>query len=190
MKIYLLDINPLMVRKGNYYFKDVADVKVVCADFKDFMNKVDVECIVSPANSYGLMDGGYDLAITKYFGTSLMKNVQKYIIDNYFGEQLVGTSFIIDIPKTNKKLIHTPSMRTPSVIKDPMVVYYCMRSALMEAIKNNISTIVIPAFGGACGEVDYDIIAMMMKEAYDQINNPPKKIDWQYASRHSLEDIE
>ena len=64
-----------------------------------------MECIVSPANSYGLMDGGYDLAITKYFGKELMKEVQEYIIKHFHGEQPVATSFCIDIPNTKKKLI-------------------------------------------------------------------------------------
>ena len=140
MKIYLIDINPLMTTAWKKYFSDVNDVLVVCDDFKNFLNNNDVECIVSPANSYGLMDGGFDLAITKYFGVSLMNSVQKYILKNYFGEQTVGSSFIIDIPKTNKKLIHTPTMRTPSIIKDPMVVYHCMRSTLIEAKKHNISS--------------------------------------------------
>ena len=46
------------------------------------METYDVECVVSPANSYGFMDGGYDLAITNYFGEALMEKVQRLIIKN------------------------------------------------------------------------------------------------------------
>ena len=35
-------------------------------------------------------------------------------------------------------------------------------------------------FGGNCGGLYPKIIAKMMKEAYEQVNNPPKQLDWQY----------
>ena len=69
-----------------------------------------------------------------------------------------------------------------------MVVYFAMRSTLICALKNNIRSIVIPAFGGACGGLDPDVIAYMMKEAYDQVMNPPSRLDWNYAGRVNLED--
>ena len=123
MKIYLLDRNASMVHWWKEFFKDVKEIEIVCDDFTRFMDSHDVECVVSPANSYGLMDGGYDLAITDYFGEELPKKVQQYLIDNLYGEQPVGTSIIVDINE-KQKLIHTPSMRVPSHIKDPMVVYH------------------------------------------------------------------
>ena len=178
MKIYLLDRNFRVVQFWQEYFKDCEDVEVVCDDFAKFMNSHDVECVVSPANSFGLMDGGYDLAITNYFGLDLQKKVQQYIIDNLCGEQPVGTSIIVDINE-KQKLIHTPTMRTPSQIKDPLVIYSCMRTCLMVAKKNNIKSIVIPAFGGDCGNVEYFTIVEMMFKAYQQVKNPPKEITWE-----------
>jgi O-acetyl-ADP-ribose deacetylase (regulator of RNase III) len=135
------------------------------------MKSTDVSAVVSPGNSYGQMTGGYDLAITKYFGEELMKAVQRVIVKEHFGEQLVGTSIVVDIPNTNKKLIHVPTMKVPSLILDPMVIYSCMRATLMAALKNKIRTVVIPAFGGGCGKVSHNLIALKMKEAYDQIKN-------------------
>lgn len=123
MYIYLLDNNPDMVAEWKRAFKNVSDVKVVCDDFANFMDENNVECVVSPANSYGFMDGGYDLAITQYFGDELMEKVQRLILKKFYGEQPVGSSLICRIPLTDKYLIHTPTMRVPSVIKDPMVVY-------------------------------------------------------------------
>ena len=152
MKVYLLDRNKRISDIWKIYFRDEQDVEVVCCGFEKFMENYNVECIVSPANSYGIMDGGYDLAITEYFGEELMKKVQKYIIRNYYGEQPVGTSFIIETGVKNIKLIHTPTMRIPAKIKEPMVVYQAMRTTLMTALENNIKSIVIPAFGGCCGD--------------------------------------
>ena len=73
MKIYLLDDNESMKNICKLYFREVQDVTAVCDDFKHFMDKTEVECVVSPANSYGLMDGGYDRAISEWFGWDLMK---------------------------------------------------------------------------------------------------------------------
>ena len=169
MTIYLLCRNLEMFVEWKQQFAESGDVDVVMDDFAHFMDTHKVQCVVSPANSYGYMDGGYDAAITGYFGNQLEKEVQKYILENFYGEQPVGTSFTIDIPGTDQKLIHTPTMRMPSKIREPEIVYQCMRTTLMEAIKNNVESIVIPAFGGATGMVPYRTIAKLMKMGFDQI---------------------
>ena len=186
MKIYILDRNSDNCQYVQQYFGGQADVEVVTAEFEDFMNDYPVECVVSPANAYGLMDGGYDLAITHYFGDQLQKRVQQHIIEHYYGEQPVGSSFMIDAGKEGRKLIHTPTMRTPQPIKDPLVIYQCMRTTLMCAYENNVDSILIPLFGGGCGEVHPKLIAEMMWKAYDQIHNPPKKLDWDYVEEREI----
>ena len=168
MKIILLDNKSEMCNAWKKYFDGIDDVEIVNDYIQSYdLNKVD--CLVSPANSYGLMDGGYDLALTKMFGDQLQKMVQNYIIDNLYGEQPVGSSIIVDIPNTNKKLIHTPTMRIPSPIVDSEIVYTSMRSTLICALKNNIKSIIIPAFGGTTGMVPMEIIAKEMFKAYIQI---------------------
>lgn len=196
MKIYLLDINKEMTDAWQKYF-DLPNVEIVNEDFATFINKhSDIEAIVSPANSFGLMDGGYDKAITDYFGKQLMKDVQDVIVKDWYGEQPVGTSISVPILnrfydkqiddermlQCNPILIHTPSMRTPEQIIDSRIVYQCMRTTLIEALKQDVDSIVIPAFGGLTGKVPYDVIAKMMFFAYEQIYNKPKEINWGYAS--------
>ena len=180
MKIYIIEKLRQRMEYIKHYFRH-DDIVFVEEDFFSFMQKANVECIVSPANSFGLMDGGYDLALSEWFGPQLQKKVQQYIIDNFWGEQPVGTSFIIDANEKGQKLIHTPSMQTPREIVDPFVVYQCMRTTLMCAYQNNVKSILIPLFGGGCGGVHPQTIAKMMKLAYDQIHNPPDKLDWSYA---------
>ena len=194
MQIYLLDINPEMTDAWNKYFK-YTGVNIVNQDFKTFITEhQDMEAIVSPANSFGLMDGGYDKAIIDYYGPQLMEHVQYAIIEKWFGEQPVGTSMSITISNIfytkeyhgkpmmfNPILIHTTTMRTPEVITDPRIIYQCMRATLIEAINQEVESIVIPAFGGCTGKVDPDIIARMMFLAYNQISNCPDKITWGYA---------
>ena len=180
MKIYLLERD---TRKTEELRKAFAkeDVEVICDDFLSFMETHKVECIVSPANAYGLMDGGYDGAISEWFGDQLQKRVQQYIIDHYYGEQPVGTSFMIEAGKDGQKLIHTPTMRVPYKILDPAVVYQAMRTTLMVAFENNIKSIVIPIFGGLTGEVAPEIAAKLMWLGYDRIMRPNKAIGWNIA---------
>ena len=112
--------------------------------------------------------------------------MQQHIIEHFYGEQPVGTSFIIETNKDNQYLIHTPTMQTPQPIEDPRVIYQCMRSTLIEARHNNIESILIPMFGGECGEVKLQIVAKMMWKAYMQLKETPKKLDWEYAEEIEL----
>ena len=187
MKIYLLDCNINMTDSWAKYFSKETDVHIVCGDFANFINEhPTIDGIVSPGNSFGLMDGGYDKAITNYFGTWLMKDVQKTILEHFYGEQGVGTCLIITMPITNMVddkilLLHTPTMRTPEKIYDIRVIYQCMRETLIAAEHSNRTEIVIPAFGACTGGVPCDDVARMMFLAYKQIKNPPKEINWGYA---------
>ena len=191
MKIYLLDRNNEMIQFWRLSFSGISrdEVEIVCDDFGHFMQTrgKEIDCVVSPANSYGLMDGGYDAAISLYFGEELVPAVQSYIREHYFCEQPVGTSFIMQIPNSPVRLIHTPTMRVPSVIRDPLVVYHCMRSTLITAMKGGVGSIVIPAFGGHCGKVPLQTIALLMRAAYDQLRNMPESMDWLYAYSRRLE---
>ncbi len=120
------------------------------------------------------------MALTKWYGSQLQEKVQKYIIDNYYGEQLVASSFIIDAGRDNQFLIHTPTMRTPEKIVDARVIYQCMRTTLMVALQNDMESILIPMFGGLTGCIKPQVIAEMMYLGYFQIMKlPHKKMSWE-----------
>lgn len=156
------------------------EIELVCCSFDKFMDEhPEIDAIVSPANAYGLMDGGYDYAISAYFGHEMVDNLKQKIIDEYYGELPVGTSISIDIPSTDKKLICTPTMRNPSKILDRSIVYQCMRTTLMEAEKIGSKAILIPAFGGATGQVPLDVIAKYMYAAiYQMYILKPTELNW------------
>lgn len=184
MKIYLIERDNTKFEYLKLYFNTYApEVKLINDEFKNFISKNKIQCVVSPANSFGLMDGSYDLELTKWYGNQLQERVQEYIIRNYYGEQPVGTSFIIEAGKDNQFLIHTPTMRTPEEIVDARIIYQCMRTTLICAKQNNIKSILIPMFGGHVGNVKPQVVSKMMWNAYNQINNPPSKINWDYVER-------
>ena len=74
-------------------FDYLPNVEVANCNFEQLSS---YDCLVSPANSFGMMDGGIDAAITAFFGMQLMERVQQRILDDYLGEQSVGTSFMIE----------------------------------------------------------------------------------------------
>ena len=78
IKIQLIDQNKEMCQQWLLYFKDCKDIIVHHGDF--FSLKTD--CVVSPANSFGFMDGGLDLVISRKNGWHLQDKLQVQIIEN------------------------------------------------------------------------------------------------------------
>ncbi|EHM9141934.1 macro domain-containing protein, partial [Salmonella enterica] len=149
------------------------------------------DCMVSAANSFGLMDGGVDAAITTYFGTQLQERVQQHILSEYLGEQPVGSAFVIETGNSKHPwLVHAPTMRVPLIIDGTDAVYNATRAALLAIFQHNksvaeykkIKSVVFPAMGAGCGQVPPESVARQMKLAWDSFSNPPKAINWQYAS--------
>ena len=190
MKLDLVTNSAGMAEAWEDAFRGYKGVTAHCCDFRAFIGQhPEVDAVVSPANAYGLMDGNYDRAISEEFGPALAERVRAVILEQFCGEQPVGTSFSVPIPgREDILLIHTPTMRAPSPIVDPLVVYQCMRTTLMEAMRTSRQRIVIPAFGGACGFLPFKKIAMLMWEAYLQIADPPTEITWEYALSRELEE--
>ena len=170
MKIYIVSNDAYGCECLGEAFSDVADVEIYHTGLRRFFSEhSEIDCLVSPANAFGIMTGGYDAALSNILGWDFQKKVQEYIKQHFYGEQPVGTSFIIDTDIEGVRLIHTPSMQYPSIIKDDLVVYHCTRSTLMCALENDVKVLVLPIFGAACGGVDAKEAAKLMKDAYDQI---------------------
>lgn len=171
LQIIILSLNKGVCIELQKLFNKNKNVTIVNNDIESFFqaNQNRIDCLVSPANSYGMMDGSYDKALTNILGIECENKVQSIIKKYFLGEQPICTSFIIDTPINGVKLIHTPTMRVPSVIKEPEIVYHCTRSTLICALENDVKTIVLPAFGNAVGEVDSKTCAQYMYNAYKQI---------------------
>ena len=56
MKIYIINRGEVQLRYTKLYFHGEANVECVAAEFDEFLRSNPVQCIVSPANSFGLMD--------------------------------------------------------------------------------------------------------------------------------------
>ncbi|EBD3587757.1 macro domain-containing protein [Salmonella enterica] len=188
IKLILSAPEPAMAAAFECYFQNTDNVEIIPGPFETIP---EFDCMVSAANSFGLMDGGVDAAITTYFGTQLQRRVQKYIIQEYLGEQPVGSAFVIETGNSKHPwLIHAPTMRVPLIIDGTDAVYNATRAALLAIFQHNksvaeykkIKSVVFPAMGAGCGQVPPDSVARQMRLAWDGFINCATEINWQYAS--------
>lgn len=209
-KLILSAISPDLFEAFKKYFAKFPQVEVVFKRFED----TEFDCVVSAANSFGLMDGGVDQCITDYFGVQMMKRVQQEVLNQYYGEQPVGTSMIVrgnadfkfgegGVLLKNKYVAHTPTMRIPMDINKTSYVYSAMKAMLIAIEKHNIEVdefkkhnienhdtridvVVCPGLGTNAGRVPAEEAAKMMSLALHHFLNPPTAISWYYATqRHS-----
>lgn len=167
MKIQLVDRSRELCDEWELKFEGCKDVVVHCGDF--FSLKTD--CIVSPANSFGYMDGGLDLAISNRLGWQTQRNLQKSIIEKHNGELLVGQAELVRTE--NKEIpfcISAPTMRVPSILTNTVNVYLASK-AIFRLLKTTkeIESVTIPGLATGVGKVPYDICAKQMRRAYDDV---------------------
>jgi O-acetyl-ADP-ribose deacetylase (regulator of RNase III) len=155
---------------------------------------INFDCLVSPANSFGMMDGGMDAAIVNFFGRSLEEKVQQTILEDYLGEQPIGTSLIIETNHSKHPfLAHTPTMRVPMTIVGTDIPYIAMWAMLLAVRQHNktskrkIDTVVCPGLGTGIGRVPYSEAARQMALAYDRFLYPPKFINCFVAASRQLQ---
>lgn len=129
------------------------------------------DAVVSPANSFGFMDGGIDAAYTKVFGSYLQNDLQAVIQRLPHRELLVGeaTTIYMRPPSPFRAMISAPTMRTPRVIVDYDAVRLATRAALREAKGRHFENMVMPGMGAFSGKVPADECARQMRKAYDDV---------------------
>src|SRR5690242_11523848 len=106
----LRDRNPAVVSAWRQRFAGCADVAVSEGDI--FAEPADA--IVSPANSFGFMDGGIDLVYSRRFGWALEERPRTLLRANHDGELPVGQAVIVETgDPAFPLLVSAPTMRVP-----------------------------------------------------------------------------
>jgi hypothetical protein len=85
LKLILVDPKPALCDAFRERFQNLPNVEVVVGKFEQLLG---FDCMVSAANSFGLMDGGVDYAITQFFGHALQDRVQKELWMNFLANNL------------------------------------------------------------------------------------------------------
>src|SRR5215472_3241869 len=134
-RLILVDPKRELCQCWKQQFRGLSHVEIVNGRFEELE---EFDCMVSAANSFGLIDGGVDLAIICYFGVELMDRVQEKIIRDYLGEQPVGTSVIVETGNAKHPFIaHTPTMRVPMTIASTDYVFAAMWAMLVAVHQHN-----------------------------------------------------
>jgi O-acetyl-ADP-ribose deacetylase (regulator of RNase III) len=177
MNLLLVDTKPDLCEAWQASFAGVRDLQIYNGKFESLIGTFD--CLVSPANSFGLMDGGIDAAITAYFGASLQARVQQEIWSSYRGEQPVGTCLMV--PTENPRcpwLAHCPTMRVPMDVSWTNNAYAAFLIALIAAEAQGIQTLACSGLGTLTGRMPSGVCARQMRFAYDVWSGTFTPPDW------------
>ncbi|MDG3005204.1 macro domain-containing protein [Paludisphaera mucosa] len=166
-------------------FAGLPGVRVVRARFEELEPH---DCFVTAGNAFGIMTAGIDAAVVQYFGEPLMGRVQHRIMDEYFGEQPVGTAFVLETGREAVPfLCHAPTMRVPGGIDGTDKVYSATWAAILaihahnRAADRKIEVAAFPAMGTGFGGVTFDEAARQMAAAYRHFLEPPHRLDWDFV---------
>ncbi len=143
---------------------------------------LDVACdaVVSPANSFGFMDGGIDALYLDHFGNDIQRRVRRHILDYYAGELLVGQADAVETGDSHIPfLLVAPTMRVPMVLHNSVNPYLAARAVFLlirdgifrvghyqgQPIRDHIHTIAMPGLGTGVGRVGANTCAHQVRQA-------------------------
>lgn len=170
-EVTLCSIHEDMALEWMIEFEEFPWIKITPGNILDEKS----DALVSPANSFGFMDGGLDYKLSEYFGWGIQETLQEIIKTKHNGELLVGEAEIIET--NNEKipyLISAPTMRVPMEIKDTMNHYLATRATFIAINDFNspeikIKSVSLPSMGTGVGKVPFDVAARQMRAAYEDV---------------------
>ncbi|MBN9120214.1 MAG: macro domain-containing protein [Planctomycetes bacterium] len=184
--VWLVHPDGAMCNAFRRRFAGLRGVRVVQGRFEDLEPH---DCFVTAGNAFGLMTAGIDAAVVRVFGEGLMRRVQHRVMSDYYGEQPVGTAFVIGTEYAAISfLVHAPTMRVPGNIEGTDKVYSATWAALLAVQAHNltaarkIETVAFPAMGTGFGRVPFDEAARQMAVAYRHYLEPPHRLDWEFVA--------
>lgn len=169
MILILCDHNPEMVRAWEQAFAGCEDVEIRCGDFTD----VSADALVSPANSFGQMDGGLDLALREYFGAGLQDLVTE-ALETWGGMLPVGEAVVVETGDDGVPyLIVAPTMEVPSVVAHTNNAFRAMRAVLCAARRAVdagalLESVAVPGLATGVGKMHPLTAAAQMRDAWDE----------------------
>ncbi|MEM1416111.1 MAG: macro domain-containing protein [Myxococcota bacterium] len=174
MKLVLVDRSANLVGAWGRAFADVRGVEVRRGDYLGGA----ADAIVSPANSFGYMDGGVDLALRSVLGKNLEVAVQTAIAKERHGELPVGDALVVATGDARlRHLVVAPTMRVPSRVDETLNAYLAFRAALLVtrelAGEDEDFTLRCCGLGTGVGAMPARRCAVQMRAAYRKVFEDP-----------------
>lgn len=168
-------------------------------DFNALVPGKDYDCVITPGNSFGIMDGGFDKVIAKKFPDS--QDAVRFTIERFWGKEMpVGQAITVSLGE-GLQLCYAPTMRFPGPLKGKDVAYQVALAAFCQIAYFNkmtpsrkISEVVMPLFctttGGMPAEVSYEqIVYAYQRVVVDSLNIPEKSWSGLLAHRDKLKHL-
>ncbi|WP_435021043.1 macro domain-containing protein [Tundrisphaera sp. TA3] len=200
MKIILSAIEPALADAWERLCGDVEGVEVHRGSILDLR----CDAVVSPANSFGFMDGGVDALYLDHFGPDIQMKVRRAILEQHHGELVVGAAEIVatDNPRI-PYLVAAPTMRVPMILRESVNAYLAARAALLlvargrfghgehagRPIAERVESIAFPGLGTGVGRMGVNTCARQVRQAIDDVIHGQFSLprSWAEASeRHQL----
>jgi O-acetyl-ADP-ribose deacetylase (regulator of RNase III) len=197
LTFHLVDQNPEVVKAWNQFFSRGGRAEISEGDIM----ALDTTAIVTPANSFGIMEGGLGDCLNKASQGKLETRIRKMIQDKHAGEMPVGQAEIIKSGMDKPQfVVVAPTVRVPIRQTNTTVnTYLATRAALRaiaaymrEANENGGAKIESVAFVGmGCGGAKCPpvVAAFQMYEAYCQVvlGQEPNFATIETATAHDTE---
>lgn len=137
---------------------------------------IEADAILSPANSFGFMNGGIDAVYTHVFGRGVEQRLQSLLKAEHAGELPIGQAVIVETGnKTIPWCVCAPTMRTPMGVADTLNAFLAFRAALLAVRAHNASarrpirSLLSPGLGTAVGNMPPERCARQMRAAWDRV---------------------
>ena len=142
------------------------------------------DAVVSPANSFGFMDGGIDRLYLEHFGATLQDRVQQRIKLDHAGELLVGAATIVETQCPSIPfLIAAPTMRVPMSLRSSINPFLAARAVFLlirdgtfpsgrqlgQAVHEHVKSVAIPGLGTGVGRVPPVQCAKQVRAAIEDV---------------------
>lgn len=190
MRIVLADVQSRMRLAWKKFFAGT-DVEVYEGGISSIFD-VKVDALVSPANSFGFMDGGIDEFYCEYLGWEVQTKLQEIIKKQFNGELLIGQAACVPTGQVPYKyVISAPTMRVPAILpKNTVNAFLATRAALLVAKSMHkagmLESLVFPGMGTGIGKIGFEQCALQMREAYDfAIGEKSMEFTWANVLDHN-----
>ncbi|KAJ5881125.1 uncharacterized protein N7473_012178 [Penicillium subrubescens] len=198
------------------HWPDFTPDKVKITKFNTRLNSlppsVKFDLVVSPANSYGRLDGAFDHAISLAFSPrkdyhALTRAAQSVLYDKWRGYAPPGSCTLVEFPEDLKQNVRDcgwvaicPTMREPENVNwDREVVYECVWSLLCQLeghnrrnVDNRIDTILMTPLATGIGKVSKERWAaqavLALKHFVDSLEKPEEWSSLQWDTIEKIDD--
>ena len=137
----------------------------------------DVDAIVSPANTKGIMNGGYDAVLRRFFGVTI-----EYLVQQYLEKFKIDVGQAIAVKTGHPKvhwLIVTPtvSVNGEGLSGHESVSYACAYNAVKVAHQRGVKYLGMTGLGSGVGGLDRRISARQQVQGIEDALSEIEKYD-------------